>query len=82
MVDPPVKFKTIKGHALAADADFGKLRPHLKVEAVPVHAQVPWRIAETEEPWGDVGLSLHTRIGISDQDKSLSRLPFHDPVRG
>ena len=53
MVDPPVKFKTIKGHALAADADFGKLGAHLCVKPIPVHAEVTRGIAETEEPGGD-----------------------------
>ena len=82
MVDPPVKFKTIKGHTLAADADFGKLGAHLCVEPVPVHAEVTGGIAEAEKPRGDVGLSLHARIVINGQDKLLSRLLVHDPVRG
>ncbi len=53
MVDPPVKFKTIKGHALAADADFGKLGAHLRVEAVPVHAEVARGVAKAQESRGD-----------------------------
>ena len=82
MVDPPVKFKTIKGHALAADADFGYQGTNLGVKAIAVHTQVTRGIAQTEKPRGDVGLSLHARIEISDQDKSLSRLLVHDPARG
>ena len=71
MVDPSVKFKPIKGHALAADADFGKLGAHLCVKPIPVHAEVTRGVAETEKPRGDVGLSLHARIGINGQDKLL-----------
>ena len=82
MVDPPVKFKTIKGHALAADADFGYQGTNLGVKAIAVHTQVTRGIAQTEKPWGDVGLSLHTRIGINGQDKSPLRLLFHGRVRG
>lgn len=48
MVDPSVEFKTIEGHALAANADLGKVGPDLEVEAVAVHAEVARGVAETE----------------------------------
>ena len=82
MVDPGIQFKAVERNSLSTDRDCGEMRPDFRVEAVAIHAEVPWRIAETEEPWGDVGLSLHARIGISGQDKSLSRLPVHARVRG
>lgn len=53
MVDPPVDFKTIEGHTLAANADLGKVGPDLKIEAVAVHAEVPWRVTETEQARDD-----------------------------
>ena len=86
MVDPPVKFKTVKGHALATDANFSNQGPHLGVEAVAIHAEVTRGIAETEEPQGDnrwfIRFEVHARLGISDQDKPLSRPPFHARVHG
>ena len=82
MIHPSVQFKAVERNALSTNRDFSEKRPDFGVEAVTIHAEVPWRIAETEESWGDAGLSLHARIGISDQDKSLSRLPVHARVRG
>ena len=73
MVDPPVKFKTIKGHALAADADFGEVRANFRVEPVAVHAEIAWGIAETEQSRSEVlkaiCLPFHDWIGISGQDR-------------
>ena len=82
MIHPGVQFKAVERNALSTNRDFGELGADFRIEPVAVHAQVTRGIAETEESWGDSGLSLHTRIGISDQDKSLSRPPFHARVRG
>ena len=81
MLDPGVQFKAVERDALSTNWDFREACPDFRVEAITVHTQVTRGIAETEEPRGDIGLSLHARIGISDQDKSLSRPPFHARVR-
>lgn len=48
MIDPLIKFKTIEGHALAADRDLGEVGPNLRVEAIAVHAEVARCVTETE----------------------------------
>ena len=82
MIHPGVQFKAVERNSLSTDRDFSELRADFGVEAIAIHAEVARGVAETEEPWGDVGLSLHARIGISDQDKSPLRLFFHGRVRG
>ncbi len=74
MVDPGIEFKAVERNALSTNRDFGELRADFRIEPVPVHAQVTWSIAETEEPRGDnrwfIQFEVHARLGISDQDKS------------
>jgi hypothetical protein len=42
-------FKAIEGAALRADANFSQMRPDLAVEAILVHPEEGWRIAQTYE---------------------------------
>ena len=79
MVDPPVKFKTIKGHALATDANFGHQGPHLGVEAVAIHAEVTWGIAEAQEARGDSRGFI--RFEVADQRFELTnRVLWQKPI--
>lgn len=86
MIHPGVQFKAVERNALSTNRDFSKLGADFRVEAVSVHPEVARRIPETEEPRGDsrwfIRFEVHARLGISDQDKSLSRPPFHARVRG
>ena len=86
MVDPGIQFKPVERDALATNRDLSEMRPDFRVEAVSVHAEVARRIPEPEEPRGEsrwfIRFEVHARLGISDQDKSLSRLPVHARVRG
>ena len=50
MVNPGVEFKVVECHALAADRDLGEMRADLRVEAIAVHAEVAWRVTQTEQP--------------------------------
>ena len=49
LVGPRIEVKAIEGDALATDRYDGYPRPHLKFEAVLVHAEIGWRIAEANE---------------------------------
>ncbi len=46
-------FKAVKGAALAPDPNLGEARADLAVEAVLVHPEIGWCIAETNEPRQD-----------------------------
>jgi hypothetical protein len=52
---PRVQFKPIECDPLNADRYLGQARPHLGVEAVPVHAEITGRVPEPEE----AGKNLH-----------------------
>ena len=86
MLDPGVQFKAVERNALSTNRDFGEVGANLGVEAVTVHAEVAGGIAKAEKPRRDSVRSIrfggHAHMGISDQDKSLSRLPVHARVRG
>ena len=49
LIDPSVKFKAVEADALLADRDFGEVRAHFGVEAVAVHAEIAWCVAETQD---------------------------------
>ncbi|MCC7325858.1 MAG: hypothetical protein IT521_03530 [Burkholderiales bacterium] len=49
LVSPGVKVKPIEGDALLTDRDVDKVWPHLRVEAVLVHAEIARRVAEANE---------------------------------
>ena len=53
LVGPRIEVKAIEGDALATDRYDGYPRPHLKFEAVLVHAEIPRRIPESYESGGD-----------------------------
>jgi hypothetical protein len=59
VVYPGIQFKAIKGNTLLSDANFNEIRPHLGVEAVPVHAQIERRVPETDQSWGDRAWLFH-----------------------
>ena len=81
MIHPGVQFKAVERDSLSTDRDFGEVGADFGVETVAVHAEITWSIAEAEESRDDAWLSLHTRIRVAGQDKSLSRLPVHARVR-
>jgi hypothetical protein len=47
---PRIQVKAVEGDALLADGDLHEVRPHLRVEAIPVHAQIEGGIAQPDEP--------------------------------
>jgi hypothetical protein len=49
LVGPRIEVKAIEGDALATDRYDGYPRPHLKFEAVLVHAEIPRRIAQPQQ---------------------------------
>jgi len=49
LVSPGIEVKPIEGHTLLADRDLYEVWPHLRIEAVFVHAEIARRIAETDE---------------------------------
>ena len=51
MCRPGVQVKTVKGNPLAANGDFGQMRPNLSIEAVSVHAEIAGRIAQPDKTW-------------------------------
>lgn len=53
LVGPRVEVKAIEGHALDSDRNDGHTGAHLAVEAVLVHAEIPWRIPESYESGGN-----------------------------
>ena len=53
MIHPSVQFKAVERDSLSTDRDFGEKRADLGVEAVTVHAEVVWGIAETKKPRGN-----------------------------
>lgn len=53
VIPPRVQVKAVKGHTLLADANLRYIRPHFRVEAVAVHAEVGRRIPETNDPGCD-----------------------------
>lgn len=56
-IRPGVQVKPVEGNPLVADRDLGEIGPHLRVEAVTVHAEILGGIADTNEP----GQDLRTR---------------------
>jgi hypothetical protein len=55
LVHPGIEIKAIKGFALDADGDQRHPGPDLFIEAVLVHAEIPRRIPEPEEPREESG---------------------------
>jgi hypothetical protein len=53
LVGPRVEVKPIERHALDSDRDDGHTGANLAVEAVLVHAEIPRRIPESDEPGRD-----------------------------
>jgi hypothetical protein len=48
LIHPGIQIKPVKSNALSSDANFNEIRPHLGVKAVPVHAQIEGRIAQSD----------------------------------
>jgi len=49
MIRPGIKFKAIKCQSLSANWDLGEVRPHIGIEAISVHPEVPGRISKPVE---------------------------------
>ena len=49
MVSPGVEVKPIEGHALLAYRDLYEIWPHLRIEAVLVHAEIARCVAKADE---------------------------------
>jgi len=50
IICPGIQVKPVKCDALGTDGDFGERRADQAVKAVPVHAQVKWRIPKPYQP--------------------------------
>jgi len=59
-INPSVQVKSIKPDALLANRDRYEARTDFLVEEVAVHAEVAWRILQTNDAWlnGPDGLNL------------------------
>lgn len=74
IVAPGVEFKAIEGNAAAADGNFRQPRPDFRIEAVLVHAEVAWGVAQPDKSWLDIaavfphGASLSTACFSPNQD--------------
>ena len=70
VVCPAIEVKAIKGHSLHADGKIGECGTDFPIEAVLIHAQVPRRIAQTDESRcrGTSG-----RVSESAQTKAFQR---------
>jgi hypothetical protein len=53
LVHPAVQIKAIKGNTLSTDRNFNEIRTDLRVESIPVHAQIERRIPQPDKPWGN-----------------------------
>lgn len=49
VVRPGIEVKAIEGDSLRTDRDRGKEGTHVAIEAIFVHAQVRWRVAQSDE---------------------------------
>jgi len=49
LVRPGVQVNAIEGDPLRADWDGAEVRPHVAIEAVLVHAEVRWGVAQSDE---------------------------------
>ena len=51
MIYPGVQFNTVEGNSLNSDWEFSQVGAYVAVEAVSVHAEVAWGIAQADDPW-------------------------------
>jgi hypothetical protein len=49
VVRPGIEVKTIEGNSLRTDRDCGKEGTHVAIEAISVHAEVGWGVAQANE---------------------------------
>ena len=70
LVRPGIEVKAVKGNALGADGHLKKIRAHLGVEPVAVHAEVGRCIPKADEPRGEPG-ALH---GLDSNNESSMAL--------
>ena len=89
LVDPGIEIKAIEGFALDADRNQRHPGPNLLIEAVLVHAEIPRRIPEPEQPWEEAGASHQARRAQAhiselfvESFRRLRRVPTHDPIIG
>jgi hypothetical protein len=65
VIHPGVEFKSIKGKALLADGDLGQMRPHLRVKAVAIHAEIERGIPKSNEAWHRLKIRMIHAVGGS-----------------
>ena len=49
VVGPGIEVKAVEGDTLRADRDHGEERTNIAIEAIFVHAEIRWRIAQPDE---------------------------------
>jgi hypothetical protein len=49
VVGPGIEVKPVEGDALRADWDRGEERANIAIEAIFVHAEIRWRVAQSDE---------------------------------
>ena len=87
LLDPGVEIKAIEGFTLDADRNQRHPGPNLFIEAVLVHAEIPRRIPEPEQPREDASAPEDRRLAqvlISDLfiesfPRRRGRVLTHDP---
>jgi len=62
LLDPGIEIKPIEGFALDADRNQRHPGPNLFIEAVLVHAEIPRRIPEPEQPREEAGALQDGRL--------------------
>ena len=62
LLDPGIEIKAIEGFALDADRNQRQPGPNLFIEAVLVHAEIPRRIPEPEQPREEAGAPQDGRV--------------------
>ena len=69
MIYPGVQFKSVEGDALFPDANFSQVRPYFGIESVAIHAEIPGRIADSEQSGQNEIRVLHAGCSASGIDQ-------------
>lgn len=70
MVCPGVKIKPVEGDRLRSHGDFSHKRPHFRVKAVPIHAQIGRSVTHPDKPGQKAGGLFHA-ITFAQSQKAL-----------
>jgi hypothetical protein len=49
LIRPRIEVKTIEGHSLRADRDRGEEGTDVAIEAIFIHAEIGWGVAQADE---------------------------------